>query len=105
MPLANRRPCITDSVEWSGERFHVSVGLNPDTGEPCEVFAYGPKVGTALWAMLQESCIEISHSLQRGRKPKNLAAGAQRDEQGNPISILGVIYDLLVEWVPSEETA
>ena len=102
MPLANRRPNVTDSIEFGGERFHISVGINPETGQPCEVFAYGPKVGTQMWAMLQEWCIETSHSLQRGRKPENLAKNAQRDEHGNPMSIFGAAYDLLCEWVQPE---
>lgn len=53
-----------------------------------------------MWAMLQEWCIQTSHSLQRGRKPANMAKGAQRDEHGQPLSIFGAAYDLLCEWVP-----
>ncbi len=107
MKINNRRPNLTDTIGHAGQKFHITVGFDPENvgvhegefvGKPVEVFGYGPKVGTALWAMTQEACISTSYSLQRGRKPVNMQRDACRDDAGNPTSIIGVIYDLLADY-------
>lgn len=64
--LNNRRPQVT--VE--GEYFIVSVGFDPATGVPCEVFFTGRgKSGSHIDAELDNLSIEISRIMQ-GRPSK-----------------------------------
>lgn len=63
-PLNNRRPQVT--VE--GKYFAASVGFNPDTGAPVEVFFVGRgKSGTDVDSELDHLSREISLIMQ-GRK-------------------------------------
>ena len=65
-PLNNRRPQVT--VE--GKYFAASVGFNPDTGAPVEVFFVGRgKSGTDISEELDNLSIEISRIMQ-GRASK-----------------------------------
>ncbi len=95
--LSNRRPCVTYDVQSGGERYHISVGINPDTAEVAEIFGYGPKPGSERWAILQDLCIMMSKQLQRGVTPRQLAAQAIREEGGAPVSVVGIMADLLCE--------
>lgn len=95
MTLPFRRPCITETVGFDGERFHVSVGFHPETGSVCEVFAYGPSPGSALWAVVQDGCIHTSKRLSAGETPRQIAAGI-RGANGRPQSVLGAIADAAV---------
>ena len=38
-PLPDRRPNVTRRAEWNGHSFTVTIGLDPDTAAPVEVFA------------------------------------------------------------------
>jgi len=65
--LPTRRPNRTISVEWGNHRFHVTVGLDPDTAAPTEVFfSDGMKSGTDLLHTVQDACVMVSMLLQRG---------------------------------------
>ncbi len=90
-----RRPCVTYDVQYENERYHLAVGVNPLTGDVCEVWAYGPKVGSALWCILQDMCVDISHQLQDDTTPEDFAARAVRHETGEPVSLVGIIADLM----------
>lgn len=94
--LANRRPCITYDIEWNGDRQHVSVGIDPATGEVCEVWAYGPKVGSDGYWLLQETCWNFSHRLQDGETPADLAERTMRYDDGAPTSMRGVLVDAML---------
>ncbi len=93
--LPNRRPCVTHGLWWHGDRYHVSVGFYPDTGEVGEVFAHGPKVGSDSWALLQDASVQLSRTRQDGKTLSEMAAGAIRGPDGEPMSILGVLLDTM----------
>jgi len=59
------------------------------------VFGYGPKPGSERWAILQDTCVMMSHQLQEDTTPEDFAASAVREETGEPVSIVGIIADLL----------
>lgn len=96
MSLPTRRPCITYDIQRGGERYHVSVGISPVNARPCEVFAYGPRVGSEGWALLQDVSVQISKQLQEGYSPQALAEKQIRDREGVPQSMLGVLTDCVV---------
>lgn len=65
--LPNRRPCVNVGIgERDGrEMFVASVGFNPETGAPCEVFitARG-KSGTDVDQLLYELGVSVSKIMQ-----------------------------------------
>lgn len=63
--LPHRRSNITRAVEWNGHSFTVTIGLDPVTWQPAEVFADTAKGGD-MAAALADACILISIALQHG---------------------------------------
>lgn len=99
MKLPNRRPCETQTIWFQNDKWHLTVGFHPQTGEPAEAFLYGPKVGSDMWAATQDMCRIVSFQLQDGYDPLLMNAKALRDDHGNPLSIYGVIADALTDYV------
>ncbi len=112
--LPNRRPSHVETLEVSGQVITVSIGLDPATGQPREVFLNGGKEGSQFDAMLADVATALSVSLQfgtplhalaksMGRAPnvstmpgsiEQLAAGSQ------PASFVGAVIDLLISHIP-----
>jgi hypothetical protein len=61
----NRRPSCTDEVVGDGFNFAVTVGFDPDYGNPCEVFlTKRGKSGSELEATLYEIGVLASKMMQ-----------------------------------------
>jgi hypothetical protein len=98
----NRRPLVTRAVVWTDpvslgeQRLFVSVGFDPAGGGLIEVFANLARPGSLLGTILAEACISISHELQCGRRPADLAPryGVSRD--GMAATPLGAVMAVLV---------
>ena len=76
--LPARRPNETRDLEIAGQPFTVTTGFDPDTGRPAEVFLDGPKVGTDMAAILDDTSVVISVALQCGVLPGALAKSVAR---------------------------
>jgi len=95
--LPNRRPNCTLSVEWQGHDMAVTIGFNPATGQPSEVFVNTAKGGD-MQAALADASVVLSVALQHGVTPAELAKslgevhvpGAPKGKTG-PASPLGAI--------------
>lgn len=104
--LPTRRPNLTHVVSWGGHEFTVTVGFDPATGQPREVFADTAK-GGHMQATIADACVWASIALQHGVTPEGLAKSLGEvpvlvgDAEGRgttrPASPLGAIADLLVE--------
>ena len=99
LPL--RRPNATRAVAWDGHAFGVTVGLDPATGRPAEVFADLPK-GGQMQAVLSDACVIVSIALQHGISVAALGKSLGRvplpwGEPGAtaPASPVGAILDAL----------
>lgn len=75
--LPQRRSNITRAVEWNGHAFTVTIGLDPDTWQPAEVFADTAKGGD-MAAALADACVILSIALQYGIAPADLAKSLGR---------------------------
>ena len=61
----NRRPSITDEVHGDGFDFAITVGFDPEFGNPCEVFlTKRGKSGSALETTLYEIGVLASKMMQ-----------------------------------------
>lgn len=97
-----RRPHVTREVEWQGHPFTVTVGIDPKTGAPVDVFADRPKID-GMSATLCDACIVISLAMQCGLSPAELAKSLGRvpvftGEEGatGPASPLGAIVEAIM---------
>lgn len=100
--LPNRRPSEAIATAWQGHPFSVTVGIDPRTGKPAEVFADTEK-GGQMQATIADACVLISIALQHGVGPQALAkslsrvpdliSGAGADLPGSPIGAIIAIID------------
>ena len=85
----------------------MTVGFFMD-GRPGEVFANGHKIGSAMQALLEDSCVAVSIALQHGITPTELARSMGRtpvsDVETRPASIIGAIAEVLTQGLGAEKT-
>jgi len=68
----NRRPSITDEVSGDGFELAVTVGFDPDFGNPCEVFlTKRGKSGTELEATLYQLGVLASKIMQENDQSRS----------------------------------
>ncbi len=107
--LPNRRPSHTETLEVAGQTFTATVGFDPKTDRPCEVFLTAGKEGSLINAMLADAAVVISVALQHGTSARALAKSVGRLPEGRmtpadldgerparlPASPIGAALDLL----------
>ncbi len=107
--LPNRRTSHTEALEVAGQSFTATVGFDPESGQPRELFLTAGKEGSMLNAMLADAAVVISVALQHGvpaaalaksvgRLPAGPVAPASLDHapgQKVPASPIGAALDLL----------
>lgn len=97
--LPDRRVAQTACLDYCGSRFMVTIGFYPD-GRPGEVFTHGERSGSDLDALLADACVVVSHLIQHGVEPRNLAASMGRLGDENAASVIGAVADLVAEAAP-----
>jgi len=76
----NRRPSITDEVIGDGYEFAVTVGFDPEFGNPCEVFmTKRGKSGTELEATMYELGVLASKIMQENDRSRSLIIELQTE--------------------------
>jgi ribonucleoside-diphosphate reductase alpha chain len=100
--LPTRRPNCTVSVDWQGRPLDVTIGFDPATGQPREVFANTPKGGD-MQAALADASVILSIALQHGIAPADLGKSLGRvpvlwgDEGATqPASPVGAIVEAIL---------
>jgi ribonucleoside-diphosphate reductase alpha chain len=107
--LPNRRPTIIEEVDVGGLPMTVTVGLDPETLAPREVFLAGGKAGSAFDAIASDAAVVLSIALQHGVAAEALAHSIARiplgptrpeDLDGRPVptmpaSPVGAALDVL----------
>jgi hypothetical protein len=76
--LPNRRPSHTEALEVDGQVFTATVGFDPKSGQPRELFMSAGKEGSMLNALLADAAVTISVALQRGVPAAALAKSVGR---------------------------
>ncbi len=64
--LPNRRPAYTETLEVDGQAFEATVGFDPESGQPRELFLTAGKEGSMLNAMLADAAVVVLVALQSG---------------------------------------
>ncbi len=70
--LPNRRPSHTETQEIGGQKVIATVGFDPETGQPRELFLTAGKEGSMINALLADAAVVISIALQHGIPPAAL---------------------------------
>jgi hypothetical protein len=63
--LPNRRRQISQTAEWGGAAWIVSVGFD-DAARAREIFVRGLKIGSAMDSLMDDACVMLSLLLQSG---------------------------------------
>ncbi len=111
--LPTRRPSETRTLEVAGQVFEATVGLDPEDGQPRELFLTGGKAGSMLDALLGDVALVVSAALQHGISASALARSIARTPAAPltltdlptatgpkctaPASVIGAALDLLRE--------
>ena len=107
--LPNRRPSHTEALEVDGQTFEATVGFDPQSGQPREIFLSGGKQGSMMDSLLNDAAVIISVALQHGisaaalvksvgRVPSGMVAPVDLDrvQPGRvPASLIGAALDLV----------
>ncbi len=107
--LPNRRPAHTETLRVDGQASTASVGFDPESGQPRELFLTAGKEGSMLNALLADAAVVVSVALQYGVPAAALAKSIGRIPAGPvtpadlegprhgrvPASPLGAALDLL----------
>jgi hypothetical protein len=110
--LPNRRPSHTETLEVAGQAFTATVGFDPNTDHPRELFLTAGKEGSLINAMLADAAVVISVALQHGVSAKALAKSIGRLPEGQvtpadldegkpariPASPIGAALDLVTSF-------
>jgi ribonucleoside-diphosphate reductase alpha chain len=108
-PLPHRRPSVTQTLRAGNQSFVATVGFDPSTGKPRELFLSAGKEGSMLNSLLADAATVVSIALQYdippeallkslGRQPVGPVAPADLDktpERYTPASPIGAALDLL----------
>lgn len=109
----DRRPSVTRQVLWQRDDhahlFAVTIGFDPETAAPLEVFA-GGKTGSDMAAVISDACVLISIALQLGADPADLghsllklpSARSAADHHASP---LGAIVAAVATEITGEPAA
>ncbi len=116
--LPNRRPSHSETLDVGGQKVIATVGFDPETGQPREIFLNAGKEGSLLNALLADAAVVISIALQHGIPAAALAKSIGRLPSGPvtpadledpqpsrvPASPIGAALDLVssFETEPSE---
>jgi hypothetical protein len=101
--LPTRRPNLSLACEWEGHPITVTVGFDPATGKPAEVFADTIK-GGQMQASIADACVLLSIALQHGITPADLGKSLGRVpvwgvNRLGPASPVGTIVEAIEEAV------
>ena len=76
--LPNRRPAHTETLKVDGQAFTASVGFDPETGQPRELFLTAGKEGSLLNSLLADAAVVVSIALQHDIPAAALAKSVAR---------------------------
>ena len=108
--LPNRRPAVTETLEAGGQCFTATIGFDPATGQPRELFLSAGREGSLIGSLLADAAVIVSITLQHGitaealaksvgRLPAGPAAPSELDKPPGPrvpASPIGAALDLVV---------
>ena len=96
--LPPRRPSMTETIMGGGIRAHATVGYDPETDQPREVFlrpSGGGRVGSSVEVICDDAAVICSLALQHGISATYISQRLGRLPDGEPAGLVGAAIDLL----------
>jgi len=96
MELPNRRHCLRYRFEHRGFRYYGTIGVDPWTHVPCEVFLQSATPsGTDVEMVARDAGVLASIALQHGASVEELRAALTRLDNDAPAGPVAALFDLL----------
>lgn len=95
--LPNRRLCRRYKFYHQNFRYFGTIGINPDSLQPCEVFLQAAKSGTDVEAVARDAAVLASIALQHGATIPELRSAMTQLEGGVPAGPVAKLFDLFTE--------
>lgn len=98
--LPNRRPCVSYDIVVRGQPYVATIGYDPGTGRPLELFLFGAKTGSDMQFALDDAAVTISIAAQLGLDASAVVRSISRlpspidDVPREPATVLGLALDL-----------
>jgi hypothetical protein len=92
--LPNRRRCLTYKFKHRDFRYHGTIGFDPRTFQPCEIFLQAGKAGTRIEDVARDAAVLASMALQHGASITQLRAALTRLEDGLPAGPVAALLDI-----------
>jgi len=92
--LPNRRLAHTYRFEHRGFRYFGTVGIDPDTLRPVDIFLQVAKAGSELEATARDAAVLASKALQHGCTIPELRSAMTMLEADAPAGPVAVLFDL-----------
>lgn len=92
--LPSRRHCLRYPFEHRGIKYFGTIGLDPQSFKPCEMFLQAGKAGSDIEAIARDAAVLASIALQHGAMIEDLRASITRLELDAPAGPVGVLLDI-----------
>ena len=106
LALPSRRPSVTQDAQFRKHPVRITVGFDPASGMPREVFANAHKPDSDMQATLADACVLVSIALQHGVAAAALAKslgrvpawvdGLELTDHASPIGV--IVAAVLQAW-------
>lgn len=96
-PLPNRRRGESFTIKWLNRHHTVTLGYFEKSDDPAELFISLSKPGTELDGVARDGAVLVSLCLQYGVPFQTIAHAITRDQQGNPMTIVGAAIDIILK--------
>lgn len=91
--LSPRRQCLKYTFDHGSFRYHGTIGFDPKTATPSEIFLQAGKAGTEIESMGRDAAVLASIALQHGASIPTLQHALTRLENGQPAGPIAALLD------------
>ena len=95
--LENRRLNVTTGLKTESGKYHVSFGVEPETGRIGEVFIRGSKSGSDMDILLDDASVVLSLALQYGLPLEQLLHSLHTGREEGGTSIIAKVIAVMNE--------
>lgn len=93
--LPNRRQSDTFELEFRGRPFAISIGRQPNSSEPAEIFIHPHKVASDASDDARDIAVLLSIAMQYGVPLESMRDAVCRFDDGSPAGLAGAVLDRL----------
>jgi ribonucleoside-diphosphate reductase alpha chain len=92
--LPNRRQCLGYRFDHGRFRYFGTIGFDPRSMRPCEIFLQVGKAGTEIEMLARAAAVLASVALQHGATVDELRSALTRLDAGEPAGPVAALLDI-----------